>query len=349
MVCPFHGWRWNIDGSCSHVFGRNGFRPEVVGQADVALPECQVELWGGHVWINMDRSAGPLRDALFPVNDVLDGMGVENMRVKWWKETILNCNWKIAQEAFFEGYHVMQTHPQLFLADRDENDELLPYASEYTTFVNGHGRFQSGDTKMSYGGRSFLKHMRLLCDGQDAMTLERDMHIFEGLMNKIDPDSTDFAAKAIDALYEYADGAGIPMPEYDAVKMRLWGGDVFLFPNYLMLPMYGNCLSYRIRPYHDDPDWCRFEVWSLTTYPEGQEPGRAVLDGRFDKDDADGWGLIPRQDFGNLERMQRGIKSPSFSETRLSHLWEQTISNMHEELDRRLAADDGRPHASGHH
>jgi phenylpropionate dioxygenase-like ring-hydroxylating dioxygenase large terminal subunit len=35
------------------------------------------------------------------------------MRVWWWKETVVNANWKMAQEAFHEGYHVMATHPQL--------------------------------------------------------------------------------------------------------------------------------------------------------------------------------------------------------------------------------------------
>jgi hypothetical protein len=119
--------------------------------------------------------------------------------------------------------------------------------------------------------------------------------------------------------------------------MSLWGGEVFLFPNYFMLPQFGNSLAYRIRPHNDDPEWCRFEVWSLTTYPEGQEPGRAALKGRFAQDDSDNWGLIPLQDFSNIERQQRGLHSRGFSELRLATEWERAISNMHEELDRYLA------------
>ena len=48
-------------------------------------------------------------------------------------------------------------------------------------------------------------------------------------------------------------GAGIPMPPRNE-GMRLWGGEVFVFPNFFVLPMYGNALSYRIRPYNDDPE-----------------------------------------------------------------------------------------------
>jgi hypothetical protein len=101
--------------------------------------------------------------------------------------------------------------------------------------------------------------------------------------------------------------------------------------------MYGNALCYRVRPYHDDPEQSRFEVWSLTMYPEGREPGRARLEGRFAPDDADHWGLIPRQDFSNMARQQRGLHSKSFRQMRLSSRMERSISNMHEELDRYLA------------
>ena len=110
-----------------------------------------------------------------------------------------------------------------------------------------------------------------------------------------------------------------------------------MFPNYLMLPMYGNCLCYRSRPYNDDPEWCQFDVWSLTTYPAGQEPERAELLGVFDKEDTEHWGLIPRQDFSNIEAQQRGLHTMGFDHLRLSNKYEISIANMHEELDRRLA------------
>lgn len=340
IVCPFHGWRWKTDGSISHVFGREGFSSETVKPEALALHEAKCETWGGHVWINMDHDAPPLRQALFPAADILSNVGVDNMRVKWWKEAVINCNWKLAQEAFFEGWHVKQTHPQLYTYIDDGDSEVNKQNVAYTPFINGHGRFQSGDAKGSYGGKpDFLQSARLNQAGQDAMTLERDITVFESVAGDMDTTDPMFTAKAINALFEFWEGAGIPAPPRTPEVLKMWGGDIHLFPNYLMLPMYANSLAYRVRPYNDDPEWCRFEVWSLTTYPKGREPGRAVLSGRFDKDDADHWGLIPRQDFANLERMQRGIKNQSLSHTTLAELWEITISNMHQELDRRLAAE----------
>lgn len=338
IVCPFHGWRWNLDGSSSFVYGADGFAPECLRPEDIRLQECQVDTWGACVWLNMDPAARPLREALSPAAELLDGVGVGNLRVWWWKETILHANWKLAQEAFFEGYHVAATHPQLtFGQGEDYPTEFV----EYTGFANGHARFQGrfdatkGGVSQGRGPQAFLDRSRTLWEGQDAMTLERDLHVFRGMKNRVAP-GEDFAAVAIKALFDYAEGAGIPLrptPE----GMRLWGGGVILFPNFLVLPQFGNALSYRARPYQDDPEWCRFEVWSLTTYPEGEEPGRPTLKGRFAADDTDNWSLIPRQDFSNIERQQRGMHSRSYRGHRLATEMEVAISNAHTELDRYLA------------
>ena len=339
IVCPFHGWRWNLDGSSSFVFVESAFDREALNPDDLKLRECRSEVWAGMVWINLDPDARPLKEALFPVADLLDGIGIANMRVKWWKQVVLNANWKITEEAFLEGYHVMQTHPQLLMGGDAEAAAVQSLATEYTAFRNGHGRFQSGaglgENRM--GSADFIEFNRLLADGQDAMALDRDIKIFEGIRGRVGVDNPTFPKEALSALYEYAAGAGIPMPPLTD-GMRLWGGEIFIFPNFFMLPMYGNCLSYRMRPIRDDPEWCLFDVWSLTTYPLGEEPDRATLMGVFDKEDSQHWGLIPRQDFSNIERQQRGLRSVSFEHHRLSPQLEKTIVNLHQELDRRIAA-----------
>ena len=335
IACPFHGWRWNLDGSNSYVYGEWDFDPELLNPEDLRLVECKVDTWGACAFINMDPQARPLREALSPGAELLEGYGVEDLRVYWWKEAIVGCNWKLAQEAFQEAWHVMATHPQLTMGA----GEAYPSdGAEVTAFPNGHSRFQasideSGGSVMT--GEGFLESMRLLWEGQDAMILERDLRIFEGVRSRVGP-GEDYASAAIAALIDYDSGAGIPLrttPE----AMRLWGGEVYLFPNFFFLPMYSNSLSYRARPYNDDPEMCRFEVWSLTMPPAGEEPGRAQLKGRFALDDAENWGLIPRQDFSNMERQQRGLHSRSFRENRLASQSECAISNMHLEVDRYLA------------
>jgi phenylpropionate dioxygenase-like ring-hydroxylating dioxygenase large terminal subunit len=339
IVCPFHGWRWNLDGTSAFVYGADEFDPELLRSDDICLQTCRIDTWGGCAWINMDPDARPLREALAPGAELLDAVGVEHMRVWWWKETVVNANWKMAQEAFHEGYHVMATHPQLTFGEGTD----YPYDNvEYTAFENGHARFQgrfdnsAGGVSEGRGPDEFIERSRTLWEGQDAMVLQKDIELFEGIRDKVPPDQ-DFPTAAIGALIEHAQRTGIPMP-VNPEAMQLWGGEIFLFPNFFVLPMYGNALSYRFRPYNDDPEWTRFEVWSLTMYPEDEQPGRATLAGRYAPDDIDNWGLIPRQDFSNMARQQRGVHSRSYMAHRLATDMERAIGNMHEELDRYLSS-----------
>lgn len=338
IVCPFHGWRWNLDGSSSYVFGDAAFDARTLEKSELALRECLVEVWAGMVFINFDRNARPLHEELSPAKEILDEAGVGNLRVKWWKQVVLDANWKIAMEAFLEGYHVMQTHPQLILSGTEEEALRQTYGTEYTAFRGGHGRFHSprGERASDWDYEDFIESNRLLAQGQDAMALDREVQIFEGMRNKAQGTTAEKVAAAIGALFEYAAGAGIPMtPPTPKIN---WGGEIFVFPNFFIFPMFANALSYRVRPHLDDPEKCIFDVWSLMTYPVGQEPERAELRGIFDKDDTENWGLIPRQDFSNIERQQRGLKSTSYEGHRLSPTVESTITNMHEEIDRVIAA-----------
>jgi phenylpropionate dioxygenase-like ring-hydroxylating dioxygenase large terminal subunit len=338
LVCPFHGWRWNPDGSNSYVYGAEGYAPECLRPDDLALREAKVELWGGCAWINLDPDAGPLADALSPGAAMLEGVGIGNWQVKWWKEVVLNANWKMAQEAFMEGIHVPQTHPQLTMGVPIED---IPASAgvKYRTHANGHSNFESQMTGSRFTNIDhMIARLALLTDGQDAMVLERDLNVMRGLRHTLEP-GEDVLAAAARALRDYAAASGIPWRPGMEDSPLFWAGETFLFPNMFFLPQYGNCLSYRIRPYNNDPEWCRFEVWSLTTYPEVERRPRAELMGRFDKTDSEHWGLIPRQDFSNIERQQAGLHTTGFEELRLATEWEAAISNMHYELDRRLARD----------
>ncbi|MBY6687800.1 aromatic ring-hydroxylating dioxygenase subunit alpha [Rhodococcus sp. BP-149] len=337
IVCPFHGWRWNLDGSSSYVFAEAAFDERTLEKSELALRECLVEVWAGMVWINFDHDADAFDVAMSPVKEILDQAGTSNLRVKWWKQVVLDANWKIAMEAFLEGYHVMQTHPQLILSGSEDEALRMAYGTVYTAFRGGHGRFHSpgGERASDWDYEDFIESNRLLAQGQDAMALDREVQIFEGFRNSSHGSTNEKVKAAMGALFEYAAGAGIPMsPPTEHIN---WGGEIFAFPNFFIFPMYANALSYRVRPYQDDPGKCIFDVWSLTTYPVGQEPERAELRGIFDKDDTENWGLIPRQDFSNIERQQRGLRSASYEGHRLSPTVESTITNLHEEIDRVIA------------
>lgn len=335
IVCPFHGWRWNLEGANRFVFGGNDFRDDLLAADELCLRECGVDTWGGCVWLNLDPQAPPLAAALDPLPALLDPLGIDRMRVRWWKSVALGANWKLAQEAFMEGYHVMQTHPQLTLGRPQDAD---PDDLEYLTHPGGHSHFQNR-IRRSRGAappdiEAIIESSRLLWTGLDAMTLERDFRAIEALRHIPVAAGGSVGAALVNSVYERAAAEGVQLPAPDRHAIGRWGGMFFAFPNFFVLPQYGNALSYRCRPFDDNPEKCLFEVWSLTLYPEGQDPGRATLSGRFDQADQENWGLIPRQDFSNMERQQRGVHSDSFTHMRLATEWEGAIANLHYEVDR---------------
>ena len=108
-----------------------------------------------------------------------------------------------------------------------------------------------------------------------------------------------------------------------------------MFPNFFILPQFGNSLVYRVRPDSTDPEHCLFDMWFITLYPEDYVPPKPI---RIDRAGDDlGWPLIPRQDFSNIEAQQRGLRTHGFRGQRLAHQFEDGIANMHAYLDTYLA------------
>jgi Rieske 2Fe-2S family protein len=106
------------------------------------------------------------------------------------------------------------------------------------------------------------------------------------------------------------------------------------FPHYFVLPMYSSASSYRFRPL--GPEETLMEIWSLTRFPEGHEPGRPTPPEVWECDDPR-WPPIPTQDFSNLPRQQKGLHAKGFKYMRLSSGLEGHISNFERTIDGFLA------------
>ena len=112
----------------------------------------------------------------------------------------------------------------------------------------------------------------------------------------------------------------------------------YCFPHYFVLPMYSSASSYRFRPL--GPEETLMEIWSLTRYPAGQEPGPPTTPEPRAHDD-ERIPPIPPQDFSNLPRQQKGLHNAGFEYMRLSEGIEGGIANFERTLDGFLA---GRPY-----
>ena len=111
FFCGYHGWRFNTKGENTHIPFVEDWQGGLAGGCSDLTP-VKFDTWGGWIWINLDSDAEPLLDYLDPAVRMLDPFQLQNMRCRWRKWGIFDCNWKVALEAFNETYHVATTHPE---------------------------------------------------------------------------------------------------------------------------------------------------------------------------------------------------------------------------------------------
>ena len=322
FTCPFHGWCYGPDGKNTFVPRAKTFAEHNLQSEDINLTPVRCEIWGACAWVNLDDDAPPLRQCIEPAATILDAWKVESLRTEWWYACRLPVNWKLAQEAFVEMYHVVETHPQLAIPGMRyslrDGDAIDPRA-----FIDAE-----------------IQYLRTMSDGMAGMVHANDVRIAEGLRDiELPADSTQAIATwnrtLNDAVVSWHRAAGCDVPDLEDLEAQGLAEPMgYCFPHYFVLPMYSSASSYRFRPL--GPEETLMEIWSLTRFPQGCEPGRPTPPEPWECDDPR-WPPIPAQDFSNLPRQQRGLHAKGFEYMRLSERMEGHISNFERTVDGFLA------------
>ncbi|WP_317930814.1 aromatic ring-hydroxylating dioxygenase subunit alpha [Halioxenophilus sp. WMMB6] len=301
FICPFHGWRFAPEGECTFVFGRNIFSEKLLAKEEIDLAPVRIEFWAGCAFINFDDDAPSLRECLGPVAERMDARYADKLRVDWWCGTVLPTNWKLAIEAFQEGYHVMQTHPQLL-------DKIYKGSRSYGP--DGDGRVVNEDLAPQEVVIKTVEFLALLNEGMDGMVHKTEMAVIEKLKDIQVPDDPDLAFQLLygTAYAEVARDAkerGVPI--FDLLKVIQeveFNAVEFMFPHFFLLPTFAAMSSYRIRPL--TAETCLFEIWSLVIPPEGDEREPPSEPTMLPYHSAE-FPEIPRQDYSNLPLQQKGL------------------------------------------
>jgi len=345
--CNYHGWRWNLDGSVQRILDEQDWAScSNASHDDFKLPEILCDTWGGFVFVNPDTSAEPLAKFLDPMPSYIDPFELERTRFRWYYSVRVPCNWKVALEAFDEGYHVAATHPQLLEINGED------YTQSRAMGIHGMFGYDWANARAPFGAPSprlkrppledlrlgLIAAAKLYNDTLHAITTEKDAAAATRLMTEASADESpmELLAKLARFQKEAAQAAGAHYPELTPEQRGAAGSDWHVFPNLIFLPGPTGTLCYRSRPWADgsDPDWCVYDVWSLEHYAPGAEPPlvRNVIHSE------DGWkaiggvSVILEQDFYNMEQVQRGLKQRGFPGNRTSPIQEVAISNMHRVL-----------------
>jgi phenylpropionate dioxygenase-like ring-hydroxylating dioxygenase large terminal subunit len=268
---------------------------------------------------------------------------MQGFKIRWYKTFELDCNWKLALEAFVEGYHVAGTHPEL-LDYSEDYTESRPYGihgafwqsslkAPNNPYLMGRSR-RRGGTRETDDFRNFLVSFTEDFDKElRAMVTSHSVAAAHQVMAELPANAAQ--AEVVESWMakrkSIAAEKGIRWPDLTPEYMQNAHHVWHVFPNTVFLhASIDGLLWYRARPVKGNPDRCLYDVWSLERYAPGEEPA-------FQHEVYPDWrvadaGRILSQDYENVERVQRGMHSSAFRESRLNPLQEVVISNFHRAL-----------------
>ena len=331
--CRYHAWQYDLEGRLLVVVDRDEFDPI---PSDLCLASVRVERWGGFVWVCLDPDAAPLLEYLDPLPTLLAPYHLDRLRLRTYLSTVLPANWKVAVDAFNEGYHVQGTHPQLLPWTDDVSLDYEPLG------IHAHyGRLPTARRELRPSPRLGLK------DGEydEGEILENFIRGLGGLFYK-DERSLVEEVRALPSdgatmLSRYQKGRrallearGVDVEPFSDDQLTS-ADDVYFFPN-MVGPIYpGTAILFRVRPNGVDPDSCIKDTWFLE-WPDPDKPTKRVERRFFSDWHERDWGEITNQDYSNMEHVQIGMKSRGGGSFRLNRRQEVNLLHMHQVIDRYL-------------
>ncbi len=165
LICPFHGWVYNLDGTLRGPARPESFPP--LDKHEFGLRSIEMEIWQGFVFVHFKPGPQPsVAELLAPFEaeaaayKMADHVPTDGI---WSEETPVN--WKSVRDVDNEGYHVAMAHPAL--------QDLYGSTYQDEPFVDGISRSE-GQFTPTKGRRWAVRNYKKFSKPQDH--LPRHLH-----------------------------------------------------------------------------------------------------------------------------------------------------------------------------
>lgn len=318
--CAFHGFAWKLEGQLQDIPADWDF-PHVDAD-EWSLPEAQVGEWAGFVFINPDPdNTESLHDFLGEIVGQFEVWDLE----KRWKQAhvakVIHANWKIAQEAFCEAYHVNATHPQImpYLGDTNSQVDIWDNFARVITPSGTPSPLLDWEPTPDEMMRSMLDVRH-----DQELPVELDDHV----------DMRTIAAAAVRDRWRKMAGDEWVDSMSDAELMD--SIDYTVFPNFHPWGAF-NRIVYRFRPNGDDHRSAIMECIFLAPYQGEKPPPCEVhwLEEHETFTDARELGMLGKvfdQDLFNMAKVQLGLEATRKPGITLSNYQESKVRWLHHTL-----------------
>lgn len=325
--CPYHAFTWNTDGSLKNIPCRWDF-PHLK-EEKMELPEAQVALWGGFIFIKEEAGGPSLQEFLAPLPEHFERWQPEQRVTTAWAGKVVAANWKAVAEAFMEAFHVIATHPQIMAFTGDSNSKYNLYSDNVNLAITPFGipspHLDTDDLDQQAVMDAFLKYNGRVVPQNTTITVPDGRSAREVM--------GDFNRKRFGELagrdFDHASDAEVQ----DALTYNI-------FPNFSPWGGFSPTVLYRWRPWPDQ-DHTLMEVRILGYVREG-DAGPGMVPMRMLEAD-ENWasalgvlGSVIDQDMGNLPHVQAGMKTSKTKKLQLGNYQESRIRHFHQTLDKYL-------------
>lgn len=315
LRCPFHGFCWKLDGQLHDIPADWDF-PHV-DKDSFSLPELPTATWAGFVFINPDQNCDPFDDFIKDLAPQFERWNLGGLYKQAHVAKIMPCNWKVAQEAFCEAYHVNGTHPQILRSLGDVNSQVDIW--DNCARVITPGATHSPLLEYEVNNTELLRAMMDLPHDADVPEVPDGMHARAFMANRSREGWREAAGERVD---DYCDAEMVDSLDYT------------LFPNFHPWGAF-NGIVYRFRPNGNDHRSAIMECLMLAPF-QGERPAPAKV--RW-LEENERWssalgflGKVFDQDSFNMPKVQQGLESTYRTGILLSRYQESKVRWLHHKL-----------------
>ncbi|HEX6683032.1 MAG TPA: aromatic ring-hydroxylating dioxygenase subunit alpha [Candidatus Limnocylindrales bacterium] len=177
LVCPYHGWSYNLDGSIRSTPRIN------VDESMYGLVELPCVDWHGWLFVNAFAfgQAPAFAEHVGAMDDLVRPYDPGNLVVRARHEYRVHANWKVLAENYHECYHCPLIHPELCAVSPPNSGSN--WHDEPGAWVGGSMELREFAETMSHDGKSYGR----ILPGVDPRSV-RYLGLFPNLLVSLHPD-----------------------------------------------------------------------------------------------------------------------------------------------------------------
>ena len=108
LVCPYHAWSYNLDGTIKSARMMN----DDFNKKEWSLHKCNLKIFEGLIFINLSDEPNSFDEFISPTKKFIEFHGLADAKVAHRQIYPTEGNWKLTLDNFHECYHCQPSHPE---------------------------------------------------------------------------------------------------------------------------------------------------------------------------------------------------------------------------------------------